>query len=99
VTLTAFTGYFQDRLNPRFTMVYHPTSGSAGVISGLNYRFTESFSTGFGFNHFFGHGVQSQGARFPIALFGHPDTTAEKPTGLTPVRNRDEISWTVRYSF
>jgi hypothetical protein len=99
VTLTVFTGYFQDRLNPRFTLVYHPTSGTGGVISGLNYRFTESFSTGFGFNHFMGHGPQAQGARFPIALFTHPDTTSEKVSGLSPVRNRDEISWTVRYSF
>jgi hypothetical protein len=99
VTLTMFTGYFQDRLNPRFTLVFDPTTSTGGLITGLGYRFTESFSTAFSVNHFFGHHVQTRGAAFPFAPYTSPDVTSDGFRGLAPVTNRDEIAWVVRYSF
>jgi hypothetical protein len=99
VTLTMFTGYFQDRLNPRFTVVYDPTTSTGGLITGLGYRFTESFSTAISVNHFFGHHVQNRGSTYPIALYGNNDFTSDGFRGLAPVTNRDEIGWVVRYSF
>jgi hypothetical protein len=99
VTLTMFTGYFQDRLNPRFTLVFDPTTSTGGLITGLGYRFTESFSTAFAVNHFFGHHVQNRAATYPIALYSNNDFTSDGFRGLAPVTNRDEIAWVVRYSF
>jgi hypothetical protein len=99
VTLTMFTGYFQDRLNPRFTLVYDPTTTTGGLITGLGYRFTESFSTSISVNHFFGHHVQNRGSSFPILQYSGPDVTSDGFRGLAPVTNRDEIGWIVRYSF
>ncbi len=99
VVLTMFTGYFQDRLNPSFSLVYAPLESNGGLLTGLGYRFTESFSTRVTVNHFFGHHVQNRASSYPIALFSNPDFTSDGFRGLAAVTNRDEIGWTVRYSF
>jgi hypothetical protein len=100
VTLTFFTGYFQDRLAPRFTLVYSPTTSTGAVLSGLSYRWNDAFSTNLAFNHFFGHPTQLEQAYFPIALRGRIDTTSEAITrGLSVVRNRDVGIVTMRMTF
>ena len=108
VTLTVFTGYFQDRLNPRFTAIWDPTTSPYGLLRGIGYRWNEAFSTSFGINHFWGHATQTRVGLFPATLLTSTDAvdwTAEARPGSTiirglgPVRNRDAASLTVRYSF
>ncbi|MFQ5514316.1 MAG: hypothetical protein ACE5FG_07735 [Myxococcota bacterium] len=98
---TFFTGYFQDRLQPRASFVYDPTTSNGAVLAQLLYRWTEAFSTTIGLNSFFGRPEQVQQAAFPIALrTGTADTTTEALTrSLAPVRNRDSGWITVRYSW
>ena len=99
-TLTMFSGYFQDRLQPRFTFVYSPTTSTGAALTGLSYRWNDAFSTALAFNHFFGHETQAQNSYFPIALRGRSDTTSEAITrGLSAVRNRDVAILTMRMTF
>jgi hypothetical protein len=100
MTLTMFTGYFQDRLAPRFTFVYSPTTSTGAALTGLSYRWNDAFSTSLAFNHFFGHPTQTQQAYFPLSLRGRKDTTSEAITrGLSAVRNRDVAIMTMRMTF
>jgi hypothetical protein len=98
---TFFTGYFQDRLQPRLTFIYDPTTSNGGILSQLQYRWTEAFSTTVGMNHFFGRPRQVQQAYYPIALrTSTSDTTSEALTrSMAPVRNEDFGFITIRYSF
>jgi hypothetical protein len=98
---TIFTGYFQDRLQPRMTLIYDPSTSNGGILSQLQYRWTESFSTTVGMNHFFGRPEQVQQSYYPIALRTNTsDLTREALTrSLAPVRNEDFGFITVRYSF
>ena len=100
MVFTFFTGYFQDRLQPRVTMIYDPTTSNGGVLSQLQYRWTEAFSTTVGYNTFFGRPRQVQQAYFPVALRGTSDTTSEALTRtLAPVHNEDFGFITIRFSF
>ena len=102
VSLTAITTYFQDKLSPRVTIVWDPTTSTYGVISGVGYRFNDSFSTAFGLNHFFGSFKQTRTALFPVTLLagiGAVDLTAESGRGFAPARNRDVASMILRYTF
>ena len=58
--LTFFTGYFQDRLSPRVTLLYAPWESQGALIAGLTYRWTEEFSTSIGYSNFFGHVYEQQ---------------------------------------
>jgi hypothetical protein len=94
------TGYFQDRLQPRFVFLYGPTTSTGAVISGVSYRWNDAFSTSLNLNHFFGHPTQLQQAYYPIALRTRKDTTAEAITrSLAAVRNRDVGILTMRMTF
>ncbi|MCZ6714079.1 MAG: hypothetical protein O7B29_09060, partial [Deltaproteobacteria bacterium] len=101
MVFTYFTGYFQDRLQPRMSIIYDPTTSNAGVLSQLQYRWTEAFSTTIGYNTFFGRPRQVQQSYHPIALRTNtPDTTREALTRtLAPVINEDFAFVTVRFSF
>ena len=108
VTLTVFTGYFQDRLNPRFTFVWDPSTSTYGILSGIGYRWNAAFSTSFGLNHFFGHYTQTREGLFPVVLLRSIDavdfTQEARPgsvaiRGLGAVRNRDSATLIVRYTF
>jgi hypothetical protein len=100
MTLTMFSGYFQDRLQPRMTFVYSPTTSTGAALTGLSYRWNDAFSTALAFNHFFGHPTQTQDAYFPLFLRGRSDTTSEAITrGLSAVRNRDVAILTMRMTF
>jgi hypothetical protein len=99
-SLLFFTGYFQDRLQPRFIMVYSPTTSTGAVLSGMSYRWNDSFSTNLAVNHFFGHSTTIQQAYYPLALRTRSDTTFEAITrGLSAVRNRDVAVLTMRMTF
>jgi len=101
MVFTFFTGYFQDRLNPRLTLLYDPTSSQGAAIAAISYRWNESFSTQIGFNSFFGHTVTTQGSLFPATLYTSPLQTQNTALGrgVTPVLNRDNMTLRVRYSF
>jgi hypothetical protein len=99
-TLFFFTGYFQDRLQPRMIVVFAPTSQSGAFLTGLSYRWNDAFSTALAWNSFFGNDVQVSQAEFPIALRSTIRTTNEAITrGLNAVRHRDVAVLTFRYTF
>ncbi|MFQ5699841.1 MAG: hypothetical protein ACE5IL_16380 [Myxococcota bacterium] len=98
-TLSIFTGYFQDRLQPRVTFVWDPTTSSGAALSGLSYTYNPDFSIGVALNHFFGHPQQIQSPDFPAALRGSADTTSEAFRGLSAVRDRDAALLVLRRSF
>jgi hypothetical protein len=94
-----FTGYFQDRLTPRVTLVADPPTSTGAVLTTLSYRFTDRFSASLGMNHFFGHVSQLEAPYFPISMLSGPDRTSETLRGIAPARNRDEMFVTVRWTF
>ncbi|MCP4003874.1 MAG: hypothetical protein GY725_06730 [bacterium] len=101
MVFTFFTGYFQDRLSPRVTMLYQPLESQGALISAISYRWNESFSTQIGFNAFFGHEVKKQANYFPALQYTSPTqrTGVAMTRGITPVINRDNATLRVRYSF
>ena len=101
-TFTVATGYFQDRLLPGFTVVYDFGSQSGAGLASVTYRFTENFSTTVGMAGFFGHYQTKTPALWETALGnrvgrGAYDLFVEN--GLSPVRERDELYLTLRYTF
>ena len=100
VAFTFFTGYFQDRLLPRVTLLYAPWESQGALITGLTYRWNDSFSTSLGFTQFFGHVYKQQGSYFPIAQYGSvADYSSPVFRGLAPVLYRDQAEVRVRYTF
>ncbi len=101
MVLTFFTGYFQDRLAPRVSMVWWPMESQGAVITGLSYRWNDAFSTTIGYSNFFGHVQQQQGAYFPIAQYGSIENynTAILGRGPAPVLNRDQAELRFRYTW
>ena len=102
-TLTALTGYHQDRLLVAFTTVYDFRSRSGGFLPQVSYRFTENLSATVGSNLFFGR-VELTDA--PIselrAGLNRTGALADKDpveNGLSALRDRDELFLTVRYTF
>jgi hypothetical protein len=102
-TLTALTGYHQDRLLVAFTTVYDFRSRSGGLLPQISYRFTENLSATVGSNLFFG---RVELADAPIAEvragLNRTGSLADKDpveNGLSPLRERDEVFLTVRYTF
>jgi hypothetical protein len=101
MVLTFFTGYFQDRLAPRVSLVYWPLEQQAAAITGLSYRWNDAFSTSIGYSNFFGHVSQAQGAYFPIAQYGSVEqyNGAVLGRGAAPVLNRDQAELRFRYTW
>jgi hypothetical protein len=100
-TFTIFTGYFQDRLLLQTTLVHDVQSVSGGLIFNMTYRFNSNFSATFGVVGFYGRPREEQDALFPIAL-GENSTNEKRRTnfsGLSVLRNQDEISLVLRYTF
>ena len=102
-TLTALTGYHQDRLMVAFTTVYDFRSQSGGLLPQVTYRFSENFSATVGSNLFFGR-VELTDA--PIAEvragLNRTGNLADKDpveNGLSVLRERDEVFLTLRYTF
>ncbi|MCL4685088.1 hypothetical protein KJ059_10090 [Myxococcota bacterium] len=102
-TLTALTGYHQDRLLIAFTTVYDFRSRSGGLLPQVSYRFTENFSATVGSSLFFGR-VELTDAPISEVRAGLNRTgeLADKDpveNGLSPLRERDELFLTLRYTF
>ena len=102
-TFTVTTGYFQDRLLPGFTLVYDFHSQSGAELADVTYRLTENFSATVGMAGFFGHyqtktpglwGVGAGGNRV-----GRGAYQAFVENGLSPIRERDELYFSLRYTF
>ncbi|MFQ5473394.1 MAG: hypothetical protein ACE5FA_10990, partial [Dehalococcoidia bacterium] len=102
-TFAVFTGYFQDRLNPLFVVVYDFNSGSGGLLPSVTYRFTEAFSVGVGVNFFFGHTELVDMSQRPFAPSGNRTGKIAYKDGvdnlLANFREKDEISLTLRWTF
>jgi hypothetical protein len=102
-TLTVFTGYFQDRLNPSITFVHDIQSASGGVLPSINYRFTENFSATFGLAMFYGREQSADIATNGIGPAGNEQGDlaykSGAQNGLSIVRDRDEVFLRLRYTF
>jgi hypothetical protein len=100
VAFTFFTGYFQDRLAPRVTILYAPWESQGALITGLSYRWNDAFSTSIGWTQFFGHVYKQEGAYFPIAQYGSvADYTSPVFRGVAPVLYRDQAEVRIRYTW
>jgi hypothetical protein len=101
-TLTATTGYFQDRLLPAITFVYDVRSSSGAVLPSVAYRFTENFSATFGVAAFYGRQEYRTTAVTQIGasnrVHRHKDEDAAL-RGLAAIRDRDEVFLRVKYTF
>ena len=102
-TLTAQTGYYQDRLLPGVTFVYDRRSNSGAALPSVTYRFTENFSGTVGMNFFFG---RFQTVDMPIQGLGTVGGESGRlayqesvENGLAVVRERDEFYMRLRYTF
>jgi hypothetical protein len=100
-TLSAFTGYYQDRMLPGVTWVHDGFSSSGGIIGQLSYRFTESFTATFGVAAFYGKPDELQvPLRAPILANQGPSFKADtRYDGLSPIAERDEFFLQIRYTF
>jgi len=101
VVFTFFTGYFQDRLAPRVSILYAPLESEGAIITGLSYRWNDAFSTTLGYSNFFGHVYTSQGAYFPVAQYTSPEQINNNSVfrGVAPVINRDQAELRFRYTW
>ncbi len=102
MTLTAFTGFWQDRLISSFTLIHEIESNSSGLIVNYTYRMTENFSVSTGLTTFRGEPRSARQARVPLALSstaGNDYETRTRFNGLTPVSDREELFVTFRYTF
>jgi hypothetical protein len=100
VALSVFTGYFQDRLAPRVTLLYAPWESQGALIAGLAYQWTDSFSTSIGYTQFFGHVYEQQGGYYPNSTYRSVDEyTVPVMRGLAPVLYRDQAELRIRYSW
>jgi len=100
IVFTFFTGYFQDRLAPRVSILYAPWESQGAVITGLSYRWNDAFSTSIGYTQFFGHIYDQQGAYFPIAQYGSvADYDGAVLRGVAPVLYRDQAELRIRYTW
>ena len=102
-TFTASTGYYQDRLLPAVTTVYHFRSRSGGVLPSLQYRLTQSVSVTVGMLYFFG---RTQLVDMPVRDLT-PAVNRVGPDAyrngvdndLSLIRKRDEVFLRVRWTF
>ena len=101
-TFTVTTGYFQDRMLPGFTIVYDFGSQSGAGLANVTYRFTENFSATVGMAGFFGHYQTKTPTLWTAGLGNRVGRGAYQlfvENGLSPIRERDELYFTLRYTF
>jgi hypothetical protein len=107
-TFAAFTGYFQDRLQPQFVSVFDVQSLSGGFLPQVQYRFTEAFSATLGVNIFFGRTELHRMSLNEIAPAsnrapqGNNEAVAYQDgveNVLSVVRKRDEFYLRLRWTF
>jgi hypothetical protein len=101
-TFTITTGYFQDRLLPGITFVYDWKSNSGAALPQIQYRFTENFSATFGAAFFMGRPQTREYPLNPLSLTNHVGRyqyVSFTEQGLSPVRDRDEVFFKLRYTF
>ncbi|MBW2313218.1 MAG: hypothetical protein JRH10_03430 [Deltaproteobacteria bacterium] len=101
-TITAFTGFWQDRLMVSLTMIHELESNSSGFMWSSTYRFTKDFSVSTGLTTFRG---EPRSARMPVvpqALSsneGNDYESRSRLNGLSPLADREELFVTFRYTF
>ena len=96
------TGYFDDRLLPRMTLVYDKRSNSGAFIPQVTYRFSSDFSATFGLALFTGREERRDMALSPTSLSNRVGRNAYNDfveNGISAVRERDEVFLRLRYSF
>jgi hypothetical protein len=101
-TLTAFTGYFQDRLQPMLTSVYDFQSVSGAVLPSISYKFSDRLFAEFGMNLFYGRFERKDGSIVPMEpsnRIGSTRNSSFQENGLSAVRDHDEIFMRFRYTF
>jgi hypothetical protein len=102
-TFAITTGYFQDRLLPSLVLIHDLKSASGGVIAQVSYRFNESFSATIGMLTFYGQPRENRVALYPISLpnpnYGADDKRGTRFEGLSAIAERDEVFFTLRYTF
>ncbi len=100
-TFTAFTGFWQDRLNAFLTLIHEVESNSGGQIFTVSYRFSESFSATVGLSTFYGSPRRSRVLeRSPLTRFTCCDATQRSNyQGVSPLTERDELFFTLRKTF
>ena len=102
-TLTAFTGYHQDRLMIYNTLVYDVMSQSGAILPSVVYRFTESFSAILGANVFMGRQQMIDSSindiRPRVNRTGRNAYQDAVENGLSAVREHDEVYLQIRYTF
>lgn len=98
-SLTLFTGYFQDRLTPRATFTWDPTSSGYAIFWGLGYRFRNNFVADLRVSHFFGDLQSVRRAMYPTALYGDPRLYVSSGRGLGNAYNEDSAGIALRYSW
>jgi len=100
-TLSAFTGYFQDRMLPGVTWVHDALSSSGGLIAQVGYRFTENFSATIGAAAFYGKPDELQVAARPLLVQnqGASYKADTRYDGLSAIAERDELFLLIRYTF
>jgi len=100
-TLTAFTGFWQDRLLAFVTLIHEVESNSGGQIFTMTYRFSEAFSATVGLSTFYGAPSRervldiSPQTRFHTADF----TQRTNFRGVSPIAERDELFFSIRKTF
>jgi len=101
-TLTAFTGFWQDRLMTFVTLIHEVESNSGGQIVTVNYRFSESFSVTVGMSSFYGDPSRSRVLDVSPATRFHTGTDFTQRSnfrGVSAISQRDELFVSVRKTF
>jgi len=100
-TATVVTGFFQDRLFTQLTAVHDFDSASGAIIVNLTYRFSSNFSTTLGLAGFYGGPGLNRAAAFPIQLRNDGGDFKDRSSfsGLSILKDRDEVNWQIRYTF
>jgi hypothetical protein len=100
-TFTVFTGYFNDRLLSQLTLVHDLHSASGGVIFDLTWRFNASFSVTLGLANFYGRPQLGDVPRHAVDFKndGGCFCSRNRYEGLSLLRDRDELSLVLRYTF
>ena len=101
-TFTIVTGYFQDRLMNQLTFVHDLRSTSGGVIFDLTWRFTANFSATLGLAAFYGEPQRADDPTlYPTVIRNNGPSYSSRTRwdGLSLVKDRDEASLRLRYTF
>lgn len=102
-TLTALTGYHQDRLLVAYTGVYDFRSNSGAILPQVTYRFSENLSASVGMNLFFGRQQMVDSPltelRAGLNRTGRNAYQDAVENGLSALRDRDEVYMLLRYTF